>query len=142
MWDRNFLQLLILSLFEQECTAFGSTSDNRAMAGDANAINVCYDFLISTLSKENLETLRLDVLQPTEDYFAVYNGAVIEAANPYFVFVQQIGLSSVLTDNYSPKGKPCLVPLYFLIFSYAAAMSAARLILPFVFREYGQRTSV
>ncbi len=86
--------------------AFGSTTDNRAMAGDANAINVCYDFLNSTLSKENLETLRLDVLQHTEDYFVVYNGAVIKDVNPYLVFVQQIGLSSVLTDNYSPTGKP------------------------------------
>jgi hypothetical protein len=102
---------------------------------------VCYDFLISTLSKENLATLRLDALQHTEDYFVVYNGAVINAANPYFVFVQQIGLSSVLTDNYSPQGKPCPVPLNFLIFSNTAVMSATRLILPFVFRENGQRTS-
>ena len=91
---------------DQECTAFGAASDSRALAGDMNAINVCYDFLLATVSNENKESLRLDSLSHSEEYFAVYNGAVIRAANPYFVFVQQIGLSGVLTDNYSPKGKP------------------------------------
>ncbi len=88
---------------------FGSAVDNRALAGDANAINVCYDFLLSNLSSGNLGTLRLDSLAFTEDYFVVYNGGVINAANPYFVFAQQLGLSSVATDGYSPKGKPPVI---------------------------------
>ena len=94
-------------LSKQECTSFGSARDNRALAGDINAINVCYDFLQSTISRENYDTLRLDSLSFTEDYFVVYNGAVILPANPYFVFMQQTGLSSsMVTDGYSPKGKP------------------------------------
>jgi hypothetical protein len=93
----------------QECLLFGSAADSRALAGDINAINVCYDFLLSTLSSSSLGALRLDSLAFTEDYFVVYNGGVITAANPYFVFAQQLGLSSVATDGYTPKGKPRVI---------------------------------
>ncbi len=48
--------------------------------------------------------MRLDPLPYTEDYFAVYNGVVILSANPYFSFAREVGLGSVATDNYSPKG--------------------------------------
>jgi hypothetical protein len=48
--------------------------------------------------------MRLDPLPYTEDYFAVYNGVVVIAANPYFNFARQLGLSSVATNNYSPQG--------------------------------------
>jgi len=89
----------------QECLLFGSATDNRALAGDINAINVCYDFLLSSLSSGDLGQVRLDSLPFTEDYFVVYNGAVMNAANPYFVFAQQFGLSSVATNGYAPKGK-------------------------------------
>jgi len=89
----------------QECLLFGSAADNRALAGDINAINVCYDFLLSNLASSSIGALRLDSLAFTEDYFVVYNGGVITAANPYFVFAQQLGLSSVATDGYTPKGK-------------------------------------
>ncbi len=41
----------------------------------------------------------------SEDYYTVYNGVIILAANPYFNFARQLGLSSVATNNYSPQGK-------------------------------------
>jgi hypothetical protein len=60
---------------------FGSAADNRALAGDINAINVCCDFLLSNLSGSSIGALRLDSLAFTEDYFVVYNGGVITGAN-------------------------------------------------------------
>ena len=84
---------------------FGSATDNRAMAGDVNAINVCNDFLMKTVSDANFATIRMDPLPYTEDYFCVYNGAVITSANPYFNFARQMGLSSVATDGYVSEGE-------------------------------------
>jgi hypothetical protein len=84
---------------------FGSATDNRALAGDVHAIGVCNDFLKQTISGANFDTIRMDPLPYIEDYFAVYNGAVILAANPYFNFAREIGLSSVATGGYVSKGK-------------------------------------
>jgi len=97
---------------QAECLLFGSATDNRALAGDINAINVCYDFLLSSLSSGDLGQVRLDSLPFTEDYFVVYNGVVMNAANPYFVFAQQFGLSSVATNGYAPKGTIASVPAF------------------------------
>jgi hypothetical protein len=58
----------------------------------------------SRLTQDQLSAMRLDPLPYTEDYFAVYNGVVVIAANPYFNFARQLGLSSVATNNYSPQG--------------------------------------
>ena len=84
---------------------FGSATDDRALAGDVNAIGVCNDFLQQTISGANFDTIRMDPLPYIEDYFAVYNGAVILAANPYFNFAREIGLSSVATGGYVSEGK-------------------------------------
>jgi hypothetical protein len=56
--------------------------------------------------QEQLDTsqLRLDPLPFIEDYYAVYNGVVILAANPYINYARTLGLSSVATGGYSPKG--------------------------------------
>jgi len=59
-------------------------------------------------SKENLHSsqLRLDPLPFTEDYFVVYTGAVVVGVNPYINHARTLGLNSVATGDYSPKGTP------------------------------------
>lgn len=63
-------------------------------------------FVAAKSSKEKLDfwQLRLDPLSFTEDYFAVYNGAVILTINPYINHARTLGLSSVVTGGYTPKG--------------------------------------
>ncbi len=62
-------------------------------------------FFKETISDANFDTMQMDPLPYTEDYFAVYNGAVILAANPYFNFARQLGLRSVATGGYVSEGE-------------------------------------
>jgi hypothetical protein len=65
-------------------------------------------FSVTHCSKENLHSsqLRLDPLPFTEDYFVVYTGAVVVGVNPYINHARTLGLNSVATGDYSPKGTP------------------------------------